>query len=43
MAGVLARSAASAGAGEGTAQATSEIEGGPFGDEPRGLTRRSFM
>ena len=43
MAGVLARSAASAGAGEGTAQATSEIEDGPFGDEPRGLTRRSFM
>ena len=43
MAGVLARSAASAGAGEGTAQATSEIEDDPFGDEPRGLTRRSFM
>ena len=43
MAGVLARSAASAGAGEGTAQAVAEIGDDPFGDEPRGLTRRSFM
>ena len=43
MAGVLARSAADAGGAEPAMQATAEIDDDPLGDEPRGLTRRSFM
>lgn len=43
MAGVLARSAADAGGAEPAMQATAEIGDDPFGDDGRGLTRRSFM
>ena len=43
MAGVLARSAADAGGAEPAMQATAEIDEDPLGDEPRALTRRSFM
>ena len=43
MGGVLARSAADAGGAEPAMQATAEIDDDPFGDDGRGLTRRSFM
>ena len=43
MGGVLARSAADAGGAEPAMQATAEIDDDPLGDEPRALTRRSFM